>query len=375
MTSGPKDWPPLLRGMITFMRRTAAGLLVLIVIAGQAAAADLRIGSWNVRHLGWTGETKSYEALAEVISYFDLVGLQEVMSEQGAETLRRAVEKRTGERWGVSSSHLVGRGSYREMYSFLWRQSAVRYVDGAVVYIDSRDVFAREPYAARFEAADGSIRFVMASVHVIYGDDESRRRAEAQALKDYWEWLAGAFPEDSLFILGGDFNLPPTDKAWSSLKGIAEPLITKGASTLSPHDGRYASLYDNLWVPKGVPLPITAAGILRFPQDVLGWPHKKALERVSDHAPVYLRLNTAAKSVVFGERAAVATPSTAAPATAAVPAKNVSSASGSVIANKASGIYHWQGCPGYAGTSAANRVLFGSRGEAEAKGYRPAKNC
>jgi methylphosphotriester-DNA--protein-cysteine methyltransferase len=38
-------------------------------------------------------------------------------------------------------------------------------------------------------------------------------------------------------------------------------------------------------------------------------------------------------------------------------------------------IYHWPGCPNYDDVSAANRVEFGSRAEAERAGYRAARNC
>src|SRR3546814_7594913 len=46
-----------------------------------------------------------------------------------------------------------------------------------------------------------------------------------------------------------------------------------------------------------------------------------------------------------------------------------------VVGNASSMIYHWPGCPGYAKTSARNRVEFGSRGTAESDGYRAARNC
>jgi len=49
--------------------------------------------------------------------------------------------------------------------------------------------------------------------------------------------------------------------------------------------------------------------------------------------------------------------------------------SGQVIGNKNSKIYHAPGCPGYASVSERNRVTFRSAAEAEAAGYRRAKNC
>lgn len=47
-------------------------------------------------------------------------------------------------------------------------------------------------------------------------------------------------------LITGDFNLPPTDRAWQPLRDAgAQPAITVGATTLSERDGRYASLYNN----------------------------------------------------------------------------------------------------------------------------------
>ena len=46
-----------------------------------------------------------------------------------------------------------------------------------------------------------------------------------------------------------------------------------------------------------------------------------------------------------------------------------------IIGNANSKIYHWPGCPGYTKVSEANQVPFKSTAEAEAAGYRAARNC
>jgi methylphosphotriester-DNA--protein-cysteine methyltransferase len=50
-------------------------------------------------------------------------------------------------------------------------------------------------------------------------------------------------------------------------------------------------------------------------------------------------------------------------------------ATGDVIGNKNSKIYHLPGCPGYKTVSEKNQVVFKSAAEAEAAGYTKAKNC
>jgi len=49
--------------------------------------------------------------------------------------------------------------------------------------------------------------------------------------------------------------------------------------------------------------------------------------------------------------------------------------SGQIVGNKNSKIYHVPGCPGYGNVSERNRVTFKTVAEAEAAGYRKAKNC
>jgi len=50
-------------------------------------------------------------------------------------------------------------------------------------------------------------------------------------------------------------------------------------------------------------------------------------------------------------------------------------ASGDVVGNKNSKIYHNPGCPGYKSVSEKNRVFFKTAAEAEAAGFTRAKNC
>lgn len=71
------------------------------------------------------------------------------------------------------------------------------------------------------------------------------------------------------------------------------------------------------------------------------------------------------------------TPSTpaATPARPAPSASTASSGTSPIIGNKNSKIYHKPGCPGYNSISEKNQVKFGTAEEAEAAGYRVAKNC
>jgi len=252
--------------------------------------AGIVVGSFNVHNLGW-GESKRYDKLAHVAQHFDLLALQEVMSEEGLERLVSKMEQASGEEWGVMASHAIGRGSYREMYAFVWRERAVEYAGGAVVYIDARDQFAREPFLASFRSRHTGESLAIANVHILFGNSVGDRLPEIQALADIWEWMTEVYP-DTPRIIAGDFNLPPHHAAWQTLRDQgAVPAVTQGATTLSTTRQGYANLYDNLWKEAGA-FAVAERGILDYPA-VLGLDFQQARSVVSDHAPVYVVLEGA----------------------------------------------------------------------------------
>ncbi len=347
-------------------------LTALLSALAAPALAETRIASWNIRNLGWENG-KDYAALAEVGSRFDLIAVQEVMSEDGIGRFEAALETRTGADWDRLCSHLIGRGSYREMYCFTWRQDKVSWIEGAVVYTDDRDVFAREPFSAVFETHD-RVRFLAATLHAIYGEDVSGREAEARSLRSYHDWLRASFPGLPVLLMG-DFNLPPTNPAWAPMGAVAYPLIQEGATTISSIDGRFANLYDNLWVDAGIDLPISDYGRVEFPHQVLGITHEAARERVSDHIPVYVTLSAGASARFApndfeGARSAdrLATPIRPLPA-------ETPEGGGLIIGNARSKVYHLPGCPSYDAVGERNRRPFASEAEAVAAGFRRAGNC
>ncbi len=268
------------------MQRLA--MVAVLAVLSVSARADAVIGSWNIEHLGWNNG-KRVDLIARVADHFDLLAVQELMDPAALGRLEHALEAASGEPWSAMASHALGRGRYREHYGFLWREAEVEYLDGAVVFLDPGDVFAREPYSARFRDRQSGEAFVAASVHVVYGESVDDRLPEIAALADYWQWLAEAHP-DTPRLLMGDFNLPADHAAWAPLRALgAVPALADQATTLSDADGRYASRYDNIWY-RPDRLSPADLGMVRFPA-LVGLDHARARDRVSDHAPVYLALH------------------------------------------------------------------------------------
>ena len=279
--------------MRSIVRHSRALWLALVIALGAwptTGIADLLVATWNVTHLGWdTG--RRYDKVAHVAQHFDLIAIQELMNEEGLERLKSEVEAISGESWSSMASHAMGRSTYREHYAFLWRDSAVAYDSGAVVYIDDRDLFAREPFSAVFRSQRTGTRFALGNVHITYGSSIGDRLPEIQALASYWEWMGEIYP-DTPRLLAGDFNLRPSHDGWAPLKALGvSPAVTQGKTTLGTTEGAWANLYDNIWKVAGR-LNVTDRGIVPFP-DLFQASHVEARGIISDHAPVWLALGEA----------------------------------------------------------------------------------
>lgn len=354
-----------------FVKYVKITLVVCLLMVAHPLAASEILASWNIRNLGWNNG-KDFTALGVVGSHLDFIAVQEVMSDDGIRRFQESLEAETRTVWDRSCSHFIGRGSYREQYCFVWRKDSIQLEGSETVFIDSRDVFAREPYSAIFRTASG-FRFLATSIHAIYGNSVAERQREAEALRGYYEFLVESFPGVPVFLMG-DFNLAPTNPAWAALGEIMHPLIQDGATTISKIDGRFANLYDNIWVQAQSPLPIISYGRLEFPHQVLGITHEEARDSVSDHIPVWVEIDGSASPALFPphevtgqQRSQRAQPHSDPDASDA--------SDGSVIGNRNSMIYHLPHCPSYSRVSHQNQVRFKSSEDAVSAGFRRAGNC
>lgn len=259
----------------------------------MSVQADVAIATWNIKHLGWNND-KDFAILGEIGNSFDLLAVQEVMSEDGAENLHLSLEQASGEPWGYVMSHLIGRSSYKEAYAFFWRESEVSASGGDAVFFDGMDVFAREPYSALFTDRDTSETFAIANVHILYGDSVRDRLPEIEGLADYWQWLSEEAYPGVPRILVGDFNLDSEHLGFDTLDllGVEAAYEDGRGTTISTTEGRYPNHYDHIFLKEGTSLSVTDQGILRFPER-WGINHEVARDVISDHVPVWIALNGA----------------------------------------------------------------------------------
>lgn len=199
-------------------------------IPPRTAKQSLLIATWNIRdfdsnkfgHGPRLGE--SYHYIAEVISAFDIVAVQEVNKD-----LRpwERVMRLLGPSWRYIATDLTeGRSGNGERIVFVYDSNKVSFenIAGEIVLPQGQTIgdnkqFARTPFLVYFQS--GWFKFSLCSVHIYYGktsgDAYERRVEEIDRIGKFIGKRAK--DEDANMILLGDFNVvSPTDRTMKALK-------------------------------------------------------------------------------------------------------------------------------------------------------------
>lgn len=266
--------------MLMRVPRTATALIFLVL--ALPASADFAACSWNAKRLSTDDYDRHWGFTASALDFCDVAAVQEVMDEAAAVRLQAELEKRSKVAWGLLlSAQPVGRSRYKESYAILYRKGMFAETGRAVSFLDPEDHFEREPFAVELQR-HGGLSYVFATVHVIYGTDPSRRRAEVQSLGAYAEWLRAEFAKSSSLVLLGDFNVDTNGAEFEVLEGMSAA-VRNTPTTLGVMDNQFVSAYDNIFVDQSVSV------INGFIDNIVrrfGLPNWKVRKQVSDHAPV-----------------------------------------------------------------------------------------
>ena len=205
------------------------------------AAGKLLLATWNVANLGVQKRgAEDHSLLAEIISWFDIVAVQEVNDKLSG---LRAVMAELPSEYRVLFSEASGN---QERVAFIYDATIVQQLEKvgrlSIPPAQLRHIklpgsantfegFDRGPYMAAFAA--GAFRFLLVSVHLYFGSDSQadmdRRALETIAVArwaDKRRQSPNAYVSDIIAL--GDFNLPkladndPIYKALTS-RGLALP--------------------------------------------------------------------------------------------------------------------------------------------------------
>jgi endonuclease/exonuclease/phosphatase family metal-dependent hydrolase len=198
--------------------RTAEGLLRLrrrldIEIPRKTATDTMLLATWNIREFSDNRRTESLYYIAEIVSRFDLVAIQEVAANLAG--LERLVSL-LGPSWDyIVTDSTDGSAGGGERMAFVYDRGKIsfRRLAGEITLppdklINGTMQFARTPYLVAFQA--GWFKFVIATVHIIFGSSTAEGlKLRAHEIDTLTSILAKrAKKEDVSYILLGDFNIP-----------------------------------------------------------------------------------------------------------------------------------------------------------------------
>lgn len=290
------------------LRRCASRLLDMrkrmAPLRARKNDGNLLLATWNIRDFdsnkfGFGPRlAESFYYIAEIISCFDLVAIQEVDRDLGP--LNKVVSI-LGHEWDyIVTDTTEGSGGNQERMAFLYNREKVMFrkiagevvlpegqlivsprkvkVDGETVNTEARQQFARSPFLVAFQS--GWFRFSLCTVHIYYGKESGpqlqRRIDEIKRLVEFF-----AARQDSVskqekdrrgavenYILLGDFNVvSPEHETMKALTSegfeVPEPIDGHNVRTEDMH------FYDQIAVRvKDARFQVEGGGILNMFEDV-----------------------------------------------------------------------------------------------------------
>lgn len=158
-------------------------------IPQKTATNTLLLATWNIREFGDNRRKESLFYLAEIISRFDLVAVQEVSANlNGLDELMKLLNLNWDYFVTDSTDGSAGGG---ERMAFLYDRSKISFkkMAGEITLpseklIDGKLQFARTPYSIAFQA--GWFKFILTTVHIYYGSnsvaDKKKREKEIDTI-------------------------------------------------------------------------------------------------------------------------------------------------------------------------------------------------
>ncbi|MEL6751221.1 MAG: endonuclease/exonuclease/phosphatase family protein, partial [Pseudomonadota bacterium] len=299
----------------------------------RRADRNLLVGSWNMRHFGQVGNrtAQTFFIIAEIMSRFDIVAVQEINSDSGALSKLMSL---LGADWAFFINDMAsgpGGNNQRMGYIYNTRRCAPNGFiaelvinadiagDGVSELTDSgkkqvHRQLQRPPLAVGFRA--GWKNFTMLSVHLQPGASESDKAVRAAEVQMLLRQIAKTSVSKrewtEQLIIVGDFNFYENHDV-ETIALFADEALLEDAPFVEPDGlkGKPTNLggtkmYDRIFVRKHKYLTIetddvgkTKGGVFRF-NDVID--DETQAKEISDHLPVWTEINIDAAVDFLEER-------------------------------------------------------------------------
>jgi endonuclease/exonuclease/phosphatase family metal-dependent hydrolase len=348
-------------------KRTAEGLLRLKTALADhtdgvpAHALDDRalIATWNIREFDSSkGGSRGIEPLlymAEIISAFDIVAVQEVR--ENLAPLNRLL-RYLGDWWHVLVTDVTrGQAGNFERLAFLYDTRKVRFSGLVGEVVRPRETgeaamefvaqFARTPFLVGFQV--GWLKFTICTAHILYGTSQAENPDRIKEIG----WLARMLADQHLeqhewsenIVLLGDFNIFETgDKTAQAIRDAGFTLpdeLTKKPSNLTQtkHYDQIA-FFQPTQPHMPQPITISGAGVFQWQKVVYRGNEAATYEKdrvasgstmayptwrtyqMSDHDPMWVELRTD-RSTQYLDRFAAGTPDPMPSPAPAIPVEHV----------------------------------------------------
>jgi endonuclease/exonuclease/phosphatase family metal-dependent hydrolase len=178
----------------------------------------LLLATWNIRDFDSNKFkhgprlSESFYYIAEIISAFDIVALQEIY--KNLKALRR-VMKILGDNWEFITTDVTeGSSGNKERMTFVYDRNKVHFrnIAGEIVLPETKLIaekrqFARTPYLVAFQS--GWFKFMLCTVHIYYGSPSGERfDRRVKEIKQIARFIGKRADEEKYnYILLGDFNI------------------------------------------------------------------------------------------------------------------------------------------------------------------------
>ena len=268
-------------------------ILFFVCLRSIPATAEdtIAVASFNIQVFGVTKASKPevMAVLAQIISNFDIIAIQEIRDASGTAILDLCdVVNSLGSNYEVVVGPRLGRTTSKEQYAYMYRTSKISFLD-AYTYDDSlADIFHREPYIASFSSKDGNFDFLLVEIHT----DPDFANEEINSLPLVIEDAKTHFPGEHDIIVLGDLNADCSyfDEEDTSCLLRDPSYLWLISNDMDTNVATSSCTYDRIIVTADSESEFTGlAGVYRF-DEVFILTNDEA-KAVSDHYPVWAKFS------------------------------------------------------------------------------------